>query len=140
MVIMLQGYKYEGFVLKGEVSVVIVFRGGLVFEFVFYKIILDCCIGCLLIQLVYLIGELEFYYLWLLDDIVEYESVLLLDMQMVSGGVVLMVVQVFVDYGVKLDRIVLVMYLVGKMGLYRLIMVFLEIIVVVCNILVDMER
>lgn len=118
----------------------IVLRGGSAFEPALHKTIPDCRTGRLLIQSAYSTGEPELHYLRLPDDIAEHESVLLLDTQMASGGAALMAVQVLVDHGVKLDRIVLATYSAGKMGLHRLTTVFPEITVVVCNILADTEK
>ena len=84
-------------------------------------------------------GEPELHYLRLPEDMQEHESVLLLDAQMASGGAALMAVQVLVDHGVALDRIVLATYSAGRLGLHRLMTVFPEITVVVCNILEDQE-
>lgn len=58
---------------------------------------------------------------------------------MASGGSALMAVQVLVDHGVALNRIVLATYSAGRVGLHRLTTVFPEITVVVCNILADQE-
>lgn len=74
------------------------------------------------------------------DDIDRHESVLLLDTQMASGGAALMAVQVLVDHGVALNRIVLATYSAGRVGLHRLMTVFPEITVVVGNILTDQEH
>ncbi|KFH42094.1 Uridine-cytidine kinase-like-like protein [Hapsidospora chrysogenum ATCC 11550] len=134
-----EGYKYQGLVPKGEVSAVIVLRGGSAFETALRKTIPDCRTGRLLIQSDYTTGEPELHYLRLPEDINKHESVLLLDTQMASGGAALMAVQVLVDHGVSLDRIVLATYSAGRVGLHRLTSVFPEITVVVCNILQDQE-
>lgn len=134
-----QGHKYQGLTSKGEVSAVIVLRGGSAFETALRKTIPDCRTGRLLIQSDYSTGEPELHYLRLPEDIHEHESVLLLDTQMASGGAALMAVQVLVDHGVAQDRIVLATYSAGKVGLHRLTSVFPEITVVVCNILADQE-
>lgn len=134
-----QGYKYQGLTAKGEVSAVIVLRGGSAFEPALHKTIPDCRTGRVLIQSDYSTGEPELHYLRLPDDIDKHESVLLLDTQMASGGAALMAVQVLADHGVALDRIVLATYSAGRVGLHRLTSVFPEITVVVCNILADQE-
>ena len=51
-----------------------------------------------------------------------------------------MAVQVLVDHGVAQDRIVVATYSAGRLGLHRLVTVFPEITVVVCNILADREQ
>lgn len=135
-----QGHKYHGLAPKGEVSAVIVLRGGSAFEPALRKTIPDCRTGRILIQSSYKTGEPELHYLRLPDDINSHESVLLLDTQMASGGAALMAVQVLVDHGVALDRIVLATYSAGKIGLHRLMTVFPEITVVVVNVLADQER
>lgn len=135
-----QGYKYRGLVSKGEVSAVIVLRGGSAFEPALRKVLPDCRTGRLLIQSDYSTGEPELHFLRLPDNINEHESVLLLDTQMASGGAALMAVQVLVDHGVAPERIVLATYSAGRIGLHRLTSVFPEITVVVCNILADQEQ
>lgn len=134
-----QGYKYRGLGPKGEVSAVIVLRGGSAFETALRKTIPDCRTGRLLIQTNFTTGEPELHYLRLPEDIHEHESVLLLDTQMASGGAALMAVQVLVDHGVDQDRIVLATYSAGKIGLHRLMTVFPGITVAVCNVLEDQE-
>jgi uridine kinase len=134
-----QGRKYHGLASKGEVSAVIVLRGGSAFETALRKTIPDCRTGRLLIQTSYTTGEPELHYLRLPEDIHEHESVLLLDTQMATGGAALMAVQVLVDHGLSQDRIVLATYSAGKIGLHRLMKVFPEITVVVCNLLNSQE-
>ncbi|CAG9977896.1 unnamed protein product [Clonostachys byssicola] len=134
-----QGNKYAGLVSKGEVSAVICLRGGSAFESALRKTIPDCRTGRLLIQSAYSTGEPELHYIRLPEDIHEHESVLLLDTQMASGGAALMAVQVLVDHGVALDRIVIATYSAGRVGLHRLTTVFPEVTVVVCNILDTQE-
>lgn len=85
-------------------------------------------------------GEPELHFLVLPDDIDKHEAVLLLDAQMSSGGSALMAVQVLVDHGVRADRIVLVTYSAGRMGLHRLTTAFPDITVVVSNVVQDMEQ
>lgn len=134
-----QGQKYCGLAPKGEVSAVIVLRGGSAFESALRKTIADCRTGRVLIQTNYATGEPELHYLRLPEDIHKHESVLLLDTQMASGGSALMAVQVLVDHGVRQDRIVLATYSAGKVGLHRLMTVFPEITVVVYNLLNSLE-
>ncbi|RCI09007.1 hypothetical protein L249_4941 [Ophiocordyceps polyrhachis-furcata BCC 54312] len=134
------GSKYQGLRPKGEVCAVIVLRGGSAFESALRKTIPDCRTGRLLIQSDFSTGEPELHYLRLPEDIHKQESVLLLDTQMASGGAALMAVQVLVDHGVELERIVLATYSAGRLGLHRLMTVFPEITVVVCNMLADQEQ
>lgn len=117
----------------------IVLRGGSAFEPALRKTIPDCRTGRLLIQSNLSTGEPELHYMTLPADISQHESVLLLDTQMASGGAALMAVQVLLDHGVSLERIVLATYSAGRVGLHRLTTVFPEITVVVCNILEDQE-
>lgn len=135
-----QGYEYHGLAPKGEVSAVIVLRGGSAFETALSKTIPDCRTGRLLIQSSYKTGEPELHYLRLPDNISEHESVLLLDTQMATGGAALMAVQVLVDHGVALNRIVLATYSAGRVGLHRLMTVFPEITVVVVNVLREPDQ
>ncbi|KAF3024850.1 hypothetical protein G7054_g10865 [Neopestalotiopsis clavispora] len=135
-----QGNKYRGLTAKGEVSAVIVLRGGATFESGLRRVIPDCRTGRLLIQSNIRTGEPELHYLKLPSDIAEHDCVLLLDAQMSSGGSALMSVQVLVDHGVSPDRIVFVTYSAGRVGVHRLTKVFPEITVVVGNLLPDIEE
>ena len=133
------GHKYRGLTAKGEVSAVIVLRGGAAFETGLKRVIPDCRTGRLLIQSNVRTGEPELHYLKLPRDIASHDSVLLLDAQMSSGGSALMAVQVLVDHGVPQDRIVVATYSSGRVGLHRLMKVFPGITVVVGNLVSDFE-
>lgn len=133
------GHKYRGLTAKGEVSAVIVLRGGAAFETGLKRVIPDCRTGRLLIQSNVRTGEPELHYLKLPRDIENHDSVLLLDAQMSSGGSALMAVQVLVDHGVPQDRIVVATYSSGRVGLHRLMKVFPGITVVVGNLVSDFE-
>ncbi|KAI1851589.1 hypothetical protein JX265_012329 [Neoarthrinium moseri] len=135
-----QGHRYRGLTAKGEVSAVIVLRGGATFEAGLRRVIPDCRTGRLLIQSNIRTGEPELHYLKLPSDISKHDSVLLLDAQMSSGGSALMAVQVLVDHGVPQDRIVFATYSGGRVGIHRLTKVFPEITVVVANLLSDIEE
>ncbi|KAK6224155.1 Uridine kinase [Pestalotiopsis sp. IQ-011] len=134
------GHKYHGLTVKGEVSAVIVLRGGATFESGLRRVIPDCRTGRLLIQSNIRTGEPELHYLKLPTDIAKHDSVLLLDAQMSSGGSALMSVQVLVDHGVSPDRIVFATYSAGRVGVHRLTKVFPEITVVVGKLLPDIEE
>ncbi|TGJ84056.1 hypothetical protein E0Z10_g4682 [Xylaria hypoxylon] len=134
------GMLYHGLAPKGEVSAVLVLRGGATFEAGLRRVIPDCRTGRLLIQSNVRTGEPELHYLKLPKDISKHESVLLLDSQMSSGGSGLMAVQVLVDHGVPQDRIVFATYSAGRVGLHRLTKVFPEIAVVVGNMVSDSEE
>ena len=135
-----QGYKYHGLRAKGEVSAVAILRGGAAFETALKRVIPDCKTGRMLVQSNVRTGEPELHYLKLPTDIKSHESVLLMDAQMSSGGSALMAVQVLLDHGVEQDRIVLVTYTAGRMGLHRLTMVFPEISVILCSMVPDIEE
>ncbi|KAB5576572.1 uridine kinase family-domain-containing protein [Coniochaeta sp. 2T2.1] len=134
------GYTYNGLRPCGNVSAVILVRGGAALETGLHRVIPDCRTGRVLIQSNLRTGEPELHYLKLPADIHQHEAVLLLDAQMSSGGSALMAVQVLVDHGVKLDRIVLATYSAGRMGLYRLTNVFPDIAVVVGSVVPDVEE
>ncbi|KAI1818474.1 uridine kinase [Poronia punctata] len=134
------GIPYHGLTPKGEVSAVVVLRGGATLEAGLRRVIPDCRTGRLLIQSNVRTGEPELHYLKLPKDIGQHESVLLLDSQMSSGGSGLMAVQVLVDHGVPQDRIVFATYSAGRVGLHRLTKVFPEIAVVVGNMVPDFEE
>ncbi|KAK3307635.1 uridine kinase family-domain-containing protein [Chaetomium strumarium] len=135
-----QGLTYLGLRPKGEVSAVIVLRGGAALEAGLHRCITDCKTGRMLIQSNIRTGEPELHYLVLPPDIDQHEAVLLLDAQMSSGGSALMAVQVLIDHGVKAERIVLVTYSAGRIGLHRLTKVFPGITAVIGQIVQDIEE
>ncbi|KAI1373242.1 uridine kinase [Hypoxylon crocopeplum] len=133
------GWRYDGLTAKGEVSAVLVLRGGAAFEAGLRRAIPDGRTGRLLIQSNIRTGEPELHYLKLPKDISTHESVLLLDAQMSSGGSALMAVQVLVDHGVPQDRIVFATYSAGSVGVHRLTKVFPEIAVVIGHMVPDFQ-
>lgn len=133
------GETYHGLHLDGEVSAVVILRGGSCFETGLKRVIPDCRTGRMLIQSNFRTGEPELHYYKLADDISEHRCVMLLDAQMSSGGAALMAVRVLLDHGVEEHKIVFVTYMAGKMGLNRLMSVYPDIKVVVCRIVDDLE-
>ncbi|PNS18816.1 Uridine kinase [Sphaceloma murrayae] len=131
---------YNGLRREGEISAVVILRGGSILETGLKRVIPDCRTGRVLIQTNHRSGEPELHYFKLSQDIHEHESVMLLDPQMASGGAALMAVRVLIDHGVKESRIVFVTYMAGRMGLRRLISVYPEIRVVVGRVVDDEER
>lgn len=134
-----QGYKYQGLETDGNVSAVVISRGGSCFETGLRRVIPDCKSGRLLIQTNYRTGEPELHYWKLPSDIASHDSVLLLDPQMSSGGAALMAVKVLVDHGISEDKIVFVTYFAGSMGVNRLLSVFPSMKLVVCRIVEDFQ-
>ncbi|KAK8011137.1 uridine kinase [Apiospora arundinis] len=135
-----QGHSYHGLTGKGEVSAVIVLRGGATFEAGLRRIIPDCRTGRILIQSDVRTGEPELHYLKLPKNINEHDTVLVLDAQMSSGGSALMAVQVLVDHGVPQNRIVFATYSAGRVGVHRLTKVFPEVTIVVGSMVPDFEE
>lgn len=135
-----QGKKYQGLQMAGEVSAVVILRGGSCLETGLRRVVPECKSGRLLIQTNYRTGEPELHYLHLPPDISSHESVLLLDPQMSSGGAALMAVRVLVDHGVAEEKVVFVTYLAGRMGVNRLLNVFPKVKVVVCKIVEDFQE
>jgi len=133
------GRFYHGLHLEGEVSAVVVLRGGSCLETGLKRVIPDCRTGRMLIQTNFRTTEPELHYYKISEDIAEHRCVMLLDPQMSSGGAALMAVRVLLDHGVREDRIVFVTYSAGKMGLNRLMSVYPDIKVVVCRIVDDLE-
>jgi uridine kinase len=133
------GQFYNGLRLDGEVSAVVILRGGSCLETGLRRVIPDCLTGRMLIQTNFRTGEPELHFYRISDDISDHKCVMVLDPQMSSGGAALMAVRVLLDHGVKEDRIVFVTYMAGKMGLNRLMSVYPEIKVVVCRIVGDLE-
>ncbi|KAL8709970.1 MAG: hypothetical protein Q9220_005421 [cf. Caloplaca sp. 1 TL-2023] len=132
-----QGSQYQGLEAKGQISAVVILRGGSCLETGLKRVIPDCKTGRLLVQSNYRTGEPELHYSHLPEDISSHSTVLLLDPQMSSGGAALMTVRVLVDHGVEQSKIVFVTYCAGKMGLNRLLKVFPEVRIVVCTIVED---
>ena len=134
------GHLYTGLRLEGEVSAVVILRGGSCLETGLKRVIPDCRIGRMLIQSNFRTGEPELHFYRITDDIAKHQCVMVLDPQMSSGGAALMAVRVLLDHGVEESRIVFVTYMAGKMGLNRLMSVYPEIKVVVCRIVGDLEQ
>lgn len=133
-------HAYSGLRMTGEVSAVVVLRGGSILETGLKRVIPDCRTGRMLIQTSWRTGEPELHYFKMSGDISTHAKVLLLDPQMSSGGAALMAVRVLLDHGVEEKRIVFVTYLAGKMGLNRLMTVFPDIRVVACRVIDDYEE
>jgi uridine kinase len=133
------GQTYHGLRLKGEVSAVVILRGGSCLETGLKRVIPDCRTGRMLIQTNFRTGEPELHYYKMADDISQHQCVMVLDPQMSSGGAALMAIRVLIDHGVREDRIIFVTYMAGKMGLNRLMNVFPDIKVVLCRIAGDLE-
>ena len=128
------GTPYEGLEPTGDVSAVVILRGGSCLETGLKRVIPDCKTGRMLIQSSYRTGEPQLHYLHLPKDISAHDSVLLLDPQMGSGGAALMAVKVLVDHGVAEERVVFVTMFAGRMGVMRLLKVFPEAKVVVGDV------
>ena len=135
-----QGYSYQGLKALGEISAVVILRGGSCLETGLKRVIPDCRTGRVLIQTNYRTGEPELHYQRLPFDIATHSSVLLLDPQMASGGAALMAVKVLVDHGVAERKIVFVTYSAGKVAIKRLMKVFPDIKLIVCRIAEDFEE
>ena len=135
-----KGQKYDGLRPAGEVSAVVILRGGSCLETGLRRVIPDCQTGRLLITTNFRTGEPELHYQSLASDIATHNNVLLLDPQMSSGGAALMAVKVLVDHGVPEDRIVFVTCFAGNMGLKRLMKVYPSMTVVLCKIVDDFEE
>lgn len=135
-----QNYTYEGLHPTGEVSAVVVLRGGSAFETGLRRTIPDCRTGRILIQTNYRTGEPELHYRALPPNIAEHGLILVLDPQMSSGAAALMAVKVLVDHGVPEERIVFVTYLAGKVGVNRVLRVFPEVRCVIAKMGDDMEN
>ena len=132
-------YSYNGLALTGEVSAVVILRGGSILETGLKRVIPDCRTGRILIQTSYRTGEPELHYYKFCPGVETHDRVLLLDPQMSSGGAALMAVKVLLDHGVEESKIVFVTYMAGRSGLNRLMTVFPEIRVVVVNIVDDSD-
>ncbi|KAG8527432.1 uncharacterized protein KY384_007584 [Bacidia gigantensis] len=119
-----QGKHYHGVRSTGEVSAVVILRGGSCMETGLRRVIPECKAGRMLIQSSYRTGEPELHFLKLPADIARHDVVMLLDPQMSSGGAALMAVKVLVDHGVEEENVVFVTMFAGRMGVMRLLRVF----------------
>ena len=128
------GLTYSGLRSAGEVSAVLILRGGSCLETSLKRTIPDCLTARILIQSNYRTGEPELHYQKLFPDIDKHETVLLLDSQISAGGAALMAVKVLIDHGVAEHKILFVTCLASKMGVNRLLSVFPEIKVVAAEI------
>lgn len=133
------GELYNGLRVEGEVSAVVILRGGSCMETGLKRVIPDCRTGRMLIQTSSKHIEPELHYFSLMDNMADHQCVLLLDPQMSSGGAALMAVRVLIDHGVAENKIVFVTYMAGSMGLARLTHVYPDIKVVVCRLVEDSE-
>ena len=129
-----QGNSYHGLRPTGEVSAVVILRGGSCLETGLKRVIPECKTGRMLVQSSYRTGEPELHYLHLPEDISTHDSVLLLDPQMSSGGAALMAVKVLMDHGVAEKKVVFVTMFAGRMGVMRLLKVFPGVKVVVGSV------
>ena len=134
------GHHYAGLRAKGEVSAVLLQRGGAALEKALKRVIPDCKLSHILIESNIRTAEPELKYQKMAKGLETHETVLVLDAQMSSGGSALMAVQVLIDFGVSQERIVFATYSAGKMGLRRLTSVFPGIAVIVCNLVEDVEE
>lgn len=134
------GNRYHGLQAEGNVSAVVILRGGSCLETGLKRVIPDCQTGRLLIQSSHRTGEPELHYRKLPGNLSSQDMVLLLDSQMASGGAALMAVRVLIDHGVAEKNIVFVAYSAGKMGVNRLLAVYPDMKVVVSRVVVDYEE
>ena len=135
-----QNQHYAGLKATGEVSAVVILRGGACLESGLRRVIPDCKTGRILIQTNFRTGEPELHYQKLPKDIADHDSILLLDSQMSSGGAALMAVRVLVDHGVPEDRIVFVTFFAGKIGANRVAKVFPGMKIVVSSVVDDFQE
>ena len=134
-----QGSQYKGLKYSGEVSAVVILRGGSCLETGLKRVIPEAKTGRMLVRSNYRTGEPELHYLKLAQDIATHDLVLLLDPQMSSGGAALMAVRVLVDHGVPESRVVFVTLFAGRMGLNRLTKVYPDVRVVVGEVVEDSQ-
>ncbi|KAF1839462.1 uridine-cytidine kinase 2 [Decorospora gaudefroyi] len=139
LVVTPQNNTYQGLKKEGEISAVVVLRGGSAFETGLRRTIPDCRTGRILIQTNYRTGEPELHYRALPANIAEHGLVLVLDPQFSSGAAALMAVRILVDHGVLEERIVFVTYTAGRVGLNRVLSVFPDIRIVVARLGLDEE-
>jgi uridine kinase len=135
-----QNYPYIGLEQTGDISAVVMLRGGSALETGLKRVIPDCKTGRILIQTEPRTGEPELHYHKLGPNLEKHDLVMLLDAQMSSGGAALMAVKVLVDHGVPEEKIVFVAYMAGRQGLGRLLSVFPDVRVVVCRIEEDADK
>lgn len=124
---------YMGLAPTGQITAVVLERGGCCLEPALLTIVPNCRTGRLLIQHSPRTGEPELHYLSLPPSIAASSIVLLLDAQMSSGGAGLMAVRVLVDHGVAEERIVFCAIVAGRRGVGKLLSVFPDVRIVVAS-------
>lgn len=77
-------------------------------------------LGKLLIQSDSQTGEPQLHCEFLPPNIHKYETVLLMEAQIISGAAMIMAVQVLLDHGVPMERIKIVVYLATELGVRRI--------------------
>ncbi|KAF1816813.1 uridine-cytidine kinase-like protein-like 1 [Eremomyces bilateralis CBS 781.70] len=146
----------------GEITAVVLLRGGGALEAGLRRVIPDCCTGRLLIQTHEETEEPSLHFRKLPPDIGRPRAetaggswrdgessgsissregegglVLLLDSQLKTGGAALMAVRVLVDFGVPEEKIVIVCYEAPRVGLRRILSVYPNVRAVVVRIVED---
>lgn len=148
----------QGLRPTGEVSAVVLLRGGAALETGLRRVIPDCRTGRLLIQTDPSTDEPTLHYTglpevtpkplkWPYDAAQTQNStesahslVLLLDSQLRSGGAAIMAVRVLIDFGVPEDRIVIVAYDAPAHALRKVFAVYPDIHVVLCRLADDPDN
>ncbi|AMD21452.1 HER173Wp [Eremothecium sinecaudum] len=128
-VITTSGYKVDTPLVVNfdKVTAINIVRSGDCFMRSLRKTIPNIAIGKLLIQSDSQTGEPQLHCEFLPSNIHEnFEQVLLMDAQIISGAAIIMAIQVLVDHGVELSNIKVIAYLATEVGIRRIINAFTD--------------
>lgn len=103
-----------------QVTAINLIRSGDCFVASLKHTIPDIPLGKLLIQSDSQTGEPQLHCEFLPPNIHKYETVLLVEGQIISGAAMIMAVQVLLDHGVPMERIKIVVYLATELGVRRI--------------------
>lgn len=107
-----------------QVAAVSIIRSGDCFMASLRKTIPHIPIGKLLIQSDALTGEPQLHFKNLPRNIEQYEKVLLMEAQIISGAALIMAIQILLDHNVKIENIAVTIYMATELGIRRVLDAF----------------
>lgn len=123
-----------------QITAVNLIRSGDCFMHSLKNTIPNISMGKLLIQSDSQTGEPQLHCEFLPTDIEKYETVLLMEAQIISGAAMIMAIQVLLDHGVLLERIKVVVYLATELGLRRVTNAFHECVEIFAGAIITKEE
>ncbi|SCW00354.1 LAFE_0C02344g1_1 [Lachancea fermentati] len=103
-----------------KVTAINIVRSGDCFMKSLKKTIPSIAVGKLLIQSDSHTGEPQLHCEFLPPQLEDFEQVLLVDAQIISGAAIIMAIQVLLDHGVPLQKIKVIVYLATEIGIRRI--------------------